>query len=99
VPSIISVLCFFFFPLRSEKKTRGKAVGSTTHSGRATPASGDDSSEIYELDAEGDEMDTTEDGDVAPDADATDSHAPRYADLGSPTDRYIFTLLSVPSND
>jgi hypothetical protein len=99
VPSIILVL-YFFFPLRSEKKTRGKAVGSTTHSGRATPASGDDSSDIYELDdAEGDEMDTTEDGDVAPDADATDNHAPRYADLGSPTDRYIFTLLSVPSND
>ena len=85
------------FSLRSEKKTKAKAVGSASHSGHATPASGDESSDNYEFDGEGDEMDTTEDADVAPDADTTDHHGPRYADLGSPADRYVMSLLSPPS--
>jgi hypothetical protein len=99
--SVTSILFFFIYSyhrslivlsLRSEKKIKVKAVGSATHSGCATPASGDESSDYYELDAEGDDMDTAEDADAALDADSTDNHAPRYADLGSPADRYVFTL-------
>jgi hypothetical protein len=95
-----SFLChqFVVLLLRSEKKTKVKAVGSATPSGCATPVSGDDSSDYYELDPEGDEMDTAEDADAALDADATDNHAPRYADLGSPTDRYVFALSPFQSD-
>jgi hypothetical protein len=80
------------FSLLSEKKTKAKAVGSASHSGHATPASGDESSDNYALDDEGDEMDTTEDADAAPDAHTTDNHCPRYAVLGSPVDRYVLIL-------
>jgi hypothetical protein len=75
---------FVVLSLHSEKKTKVK-VGSATTSGCATPASGDESSDYYELDAEDGDMDTAED------ADATDNHAPRYADLGSPVERYVYS--------
>lgn len=92
------VLNFFFvivWSLCSEKKTKAKAVGGTVHSGRATPASGEESSDHYELGPEGDEMDTAEDADAIQETDATDDQAPRYAALGSPADRYVFPF-SIP---
>lgn len=73
-----------------------KAVGGTAHSGRGTPASGEESSDHYELGPEGEEMDTAEDADVIQDTDATDNQAPRYAALGSPADRYVFPFSIYP---
>jgi hypothetical protein len=70
-------------------------VGSSTHSGRATPASGDESTDYYEPGAEDEEMVTTEDADAAPDTDPTDNQTPRYADLYSPADRLSFTRHSI----
>ncbi|KAI9507151.1 hypothetical protein F5148DRAFT_150886 [Russula earlei] len=78
--------------IRHEKKIKTKAVESVPHSGRATSASCDESTDYceHELGAEGDEMDTTaEDPDAVPDAGATDKRAPRYGDLDSPADRYV----------
>lgn len=73
------VLKFFFCVLVlsscSEKKTRAKAVGGMAHSGRATPASGEESSDHYELGPEGEEMDSAEDADAIQDTDATDNQA------------------------
>ena len=83
--------------LCSEKKTKAKVAGGVAHSGRATPASGDESSDNYELGPEGEEMDTTEDADAIQDTDATDNQAPRYADLGSPADRCVFPFTIPPS--
>jgi hypothetical protein len=83
--------------LCSEKKTKAKAVGGMVHSGRGTPASGEESSDHYELGPEGDEMDTAEDADVIQDTDPTDNQAPRYAALGSPADRYVFPFSIPPS--
>ena len=88
---------FLCFILCSEKKTKAKVVGGVAHSGRATPASGDESSDIYELGPDGEEMDTTEDADAIQDTDATDNQAPRYADLGSPADRFVFPFTILPS--
>ena len=83
--------------LCSEKKTKAKSVGGAAHSGCATPASADESSDNYELGPEGDEMDTTEDADAIQDTDATDNQAPRYADLGSTAERYAFPFTIPPS--
>jgi hypothetical protein len=85
---------FFPFPCRlcSEKKTKAVAAGSGTHSGRVTPASGDESTENGELGPEGEEMDTAEDADAAPDAHAADIQIPQFAELDSAADRYAFPL-------
>ena len=96
-----SILNFPFLLCSDKKTTKIKAIESvtTTHSGRATPAaaSGDESTDNYELGAEGpgEEMDTTiastEDAVMfGPEGDAvTDKLATRYANLNSPTDRYV----------
>ncbi|KAH9989918.1 hypothetical protein BJV74DRAFT_878122 [Russula compacta] len=82
--------------IRHEKKTKVKVVGSVTHGGRATPASGDESTDYYELGAEAEEVDTAaEDADAVLDADATDNQTPRYAELDSPADRLNFTRHSI----
>lgn len=70
-------------------------VGGLTHSGRATSASCDESTDNCELGAEGEEMDTTEDADAVPEANATDNRGPRYGDLDSPADRLNFTRHSI----
>ncbi|KAH9957007.1 hypothetical protein BC827DRAFT_1157493 [Russula dissimulans] len=79
--------------IRHEKKTKTKVVGGLTHSGRTTSASCDESTDNCELGAEGEEMDTAEDADAVPEANAT--RAPRYGDLDSSADRLNFTHHSI----
>ena len=83
---------FFLLSFCSEKKTKAVAVGSVTHSGHVTPASGDESTENGDLGPEGEELGTAEDADAAPDVHVTDIQAPRFADLDSAADRYVFPL-------
>jgi hypothetical protein len=87
---------FFLSPVVfcSEKKTKTVAAGSVTQSGCVTPASGDESTENGELGPEGEEMDTAEDADAAPDAHLNDLPTiARFADLDSAADRYAFPFF------
>lgn len=88
------------------------AADSVTHSGPASPDSGEEWTDNGELGTECEEVDktptmtatamtatTTEDPDAGPDAthSAESQVPPRFADLDSPADRYVLSLSLSPS--
>ncbi|KAI9440998.1 hypothetical protein H4582DRAFT_1513862 [Lactarius indigo] len=77
--------------IRHAKKTKTTAVDSATHSGPASPDSGEESTDNAMT------ATTTEDPDAGPDAahSADNQAPPRFADLDSPADRLTFTRHSI----
>jgi hypothetical protein len=95
---------FCFFNISAKKtKTKTTAPDSVTHSGPASPDSGEELTDNGEIGTERGEPDTapttamtvttTEDPDAAPDS---APQAPRFASLDSPADRYVLPLNSLP---
>lgn len=78
--------------IRHAKKTKTTAADSGTHSGPASPDSGEESTD----NAAATTATTTEDPDAGPDATySADNQVPRFSDLDSPADRLSFTRHSI----